>query len=548
MKVVYFYRKFNSSNFFESKIPLKKIPVRLKNKYFSENHIYDTEKFIWEKSDSIPKMGENSIPVEYVEFPTKPVKPTFKTSIFTQNELLNLEELSPMEMKKFLDYRNDKLRFQYNLENYKDQQGFSKDLVSCKVIIDEINFTLTLSFYKFLRPQTKSSNLPTYSDNLTEIPSFETYSLFFDIKNGLVSYETTNNKKIIITWHEISKNLNNYRTDHIHFITNLKHLEMNIIPKTLLSKVYEIFAKLIEDFTQNQIHPTLEDFNVKKMISFTMLPYEEKLYSPLLSSALTSLKFNLKVNRNSSNIFNNFLKLNKIRNYRILRKKFIERPSVIFTQKILQLAGFSDVNLYIKVLENEKMCDLFDRSPKKSLFFFCKYSIKKRGEIATLNTLGQARYLDLYFNDGLDMFKQFFHLIPSEIKQKILKEGFTEYYHDILAKISYQAKHRKINFKYSEEQKNLQDEIDGYTFALPKSNHQLQEIGATLHNCVASYSDNVKKKSSTIIYAKKEGEYKICIELQGNKIIQEKTNYNTNPQNEDFEVLKKWHIRHKLII
>ena len=114
-----------------------------------------------------------------------------------------------------------------------------------------------------------------------------------------MSYETTNNKKIIITWHEISKNLNNYRTDHIHFITNLKHLEMNIIPKTLLSKVYEIFAKLIENFTQNQIHPTLEDFNVKKMISFTMLPYEEKLYSPLLSSALTSLKFNLKVNRNS---------------------------------------------------------------------------------------------------------------------------------------------------------------------------------------------------------------------------------------------------------
>ena len=489
-------------------------------------------------------MSENSIPVEYVEFPTKPVIPTFKTSIFTKNELLTLEELSPMEMKNFLDYRNDKLRFQYNLENY----SVSKDLVSCKVIIDEINFTLTLSFYKFLRPQTKSSNLQTYSDNLTEIPSFETYSLFFDIKNGLVSYETTNNKKKIITWHEISKNLNKYRTEHIHFITNLKHFEMNIIPKTLLSKVYEIFAKLIEDFTQNQIHPTLEDFNVKKMISFTMLPYEEKLYSPLLSSALTSLKFNLNVNRNSSNIFNNFLKLNKIRNYRILRKKFIERPSVIITQKILQLAGFSDVNLYIKVLENEKMCDSFDRSPKKSLFFFCKYSIKKRGEIATLNSLRKARYLGLYFEDGLDMFKQFFHLIPSEIKQEILKEGFTEYYHDILAKISYQAKHRKINFKYSEEQKNLQDEIDGYTFALPKSNHQLQEIGATLHNCVASYSDNVKKKSSTIIYAKKEGEYKICIELQGNKIIQEKTNYNTSPQNEDFEVLKKWHIRHKLII
>ena len=544
MKVVYFYRKFNSSDFFESKIPLKKIPVRLKNKYFSENHIYDTEKFIWEKSDSIPKMRENSIPVEYVEFPTKPVIPTFKTSIFTKNELLTLEELSPMEMKIFLDYRNDKLRFQYNLENY----SFSKDLVSCKVIIDEINFTLTLLFYKFLRPQTKSSNLPTYSDTLTEIPSFETYSLFFDIKNGLVSYETTNNKKKIITWHEISKNLNKYRTDHIHFITTLKHFEMNIIPKTLLSKVYEIFAKLIEDFTQNQIHPTLEDFNIKKMISFTMLPYEEKLYSPLLSSALTSLKFNLKVNRNSSNIFNNFLKLNKIRNYRILRKKFIERPSVIITQKILQLAGFSDVNLYIKVLENEKMCDSFDRSPKKSLFFFCKYSIKKRGEISTLNSLRKARYLGLYFEDGLDMFKQFFHLIPSEIKQEILKEGFTEYYHDILAKISYQAKHRKINFKYSEEQKNLQDEIDGYTFALPKSNHQLQEIGATLHNCVASYSDNVKKKSSTIIYAKKEGEYKICIELQGKKIIQEKTNYNTSPQNEDFEVLKKWHIRHKLII
>ena len=106
----------------------------------------------------------------------------------------------------------------------------------------------------------------------------------------------------------------------------------------------------------------------------------------------------------------------------------------------------------------------------------------------------------------------------------------------------------RITFKYSGEQKNLEDDIDGYSFRLPKTNMQMCEIGTALHNCVASYAESVEEKECTIVYAEKDGQYKICIELQENKIYQERIDRNAAPTGEEKAVLSKWHERHGLKI
>ena len=92
----------------------------------------------------------------------------------------------------------------------------------------------------------------------------------------------------------------------------------------------------------------------------------------------------------------------------------------------------------------------------------------------------------------------------------------------------------------------LEDDIDGYSFRLPKDSYQLCEIGTTLHNCVASYGKSVLQKECAIVYTQKDGQYKICIEVRGKEIVQERIDRNESPGEEENSVLEKWHERHAL--
>ena len=70
------------------------------------------------------------------------------------------------------------------------------------------------------------------------------------------------------------------------------------------------------------------------------------------------------------------------------------------------------------------------------------------------------------------------------------------------------------------------------------------EIGTALHNCVASYAEIVEGKECTIVYAEKDGQYKICIKVRGKDVCQERIDRNEAPTGEEKAVLSKWHERH----
>ena len=156
-------------------------------------------------------------------------------------------------------------------------------------------------------------------------------------------------------------------------------------------------------------------------------------------------------------------------------------------------------------------------------------------------------FLDMYEKiDAMEMFAKYYNHIPSELKKDILEDGFTKFNHDALSNISYQIKNKNIVFKYSSEQEKLEDDIEGFSFRLPKDSYQMCELGTALHNCVASYAESVQNKKCTIVYAQKDDGYKICIEVRGNEIYQERVDRNAHPNEEENAVLLKWHERHGL--
>ena len=56
-----------------------------------------------------------------------------------------------------------------------------------------------------------------------------------------------------------------------------------------------------------------------------------------------------------------------------------------------------------------------------------------------------------------------------------------------------------------------------------------------------------QRQREGIAIAKKEGKYKICIELWGKNIIQELGDKNKMPSEEEKKILNEWHLRHNLI-
>ena len=69
---------------------------------------------------------------------------------------------------------------------------------------------------------------------------------------------------------------------------------------------------------------------------------------------------------------------------------------------------------------------------------------------------------------------------------------------------------------------DLECEINGFRFELPRHTDELAEIGREMHNCVASYTSKTKYHDCTIIVVRKDNCCVACIEIDrsGNNIKQ----------------------------
>ena len=404
-----------------------------------------------------------------------------------------------------------------------------------RITTDTEALTLKITFKAFLmiRSELNESGIEPYPIGITDPEKIE---FFYDMKNGIID--------LGVFQDEIDD-------DCIYLMAEkaLGNLVVKRAYKRLL-ELAELFTGIsFESYREKEKlqYLWLKDFN-----KLVRLPFCPGLYYIILRSKKND---GFHYDRKDPEIFNHFCKAYKIRHIKSLRRVFPEKPWIIYTYFHLRDCGFRDINLYNQVITNKEKTQKIDEENPKALAFFCRYSIKKRGEKATLNTILRKKDFtyelegaDRTFSDGLQMFAKYFRHIPQSLRQNILRKGFTETNHAALSNIAYRCENKRINFSYTDEEKALEDEIDGYLFRLPKTSYQLCEIANTLYNCAASYVDKVQKKDCTIVYAEKDGKYRICIEVQGNEIIQERIHHNKDPEKEERTALRKWHKKHKLTI
>lgn len=565
---IYFYRKFGTADFVLSEKEKKIIPVRIKNHFIPDNLVYNWSNNIWEKADSIPEENDETLPAEFVEFPVRSVKPSFSGhGVLSDERGFSIEDLSPCEMADYCAWKREESRYFFNSRNFKDANDSQKDYFGAELCVDEEKLTLSLTLKKFARKELEGrdymnrhidSKFPVYSSEAIERPSFISETIFFDMKQGNISFDFDSNSE---PWRLKQNSHKEFLPFELHdkILQLLGNLEFYFYPQSVLCAAYKKLSELAKKFTGLSEAPAtinyLSEENTKprylsEMYVLTKLPCEPNLYEVLMNKELNDLKFNFKYDRSDTKVLASFLQKAHLKDYRILRKVYAKHPIVLLLCMRLHDSGFRDINLYNRVIESEENREEIRHLDRKSLVFFSKYSIKKRGQLSTMNTiLRKSEDVDYFMkDDAFCMFRSYFRHIPEELRKDILEDGFTRFNHDALCKVSFSAENRSITFKYTGEQKNLEDDIDGYSFRLPKTNMQMCEIGTALHNCVASYAEIVEGKECTIVYAEKDGEYKICIEVRGKEVCQERIDRNEAPTGEEKSVLSKWHERHGLKI
>ena len=563
---IYFYRKFGTADFILSEKEKKIIPVRIKNQFLPDNLVYNWSNNIWEKADSIPEENDEILPAEFVEFPVRSVKPSFSEhGVLSDERGFSIEDLSPCEMADYCAWKREESRYFFNSRNFKDANDSQKDYFGAELCVDEEKLTLSLTFKKYARKELEGrdymnrhidSKFPVYSSEAIERPSFISETIFFDMKQGNISFDFDSNSE---PWRLKQNSHKEFLPFELHdkILQLLGNLEFYFYPQSVLCAAYKKLSELAKKFTGLSEAPAtinyLSEENTKprylsEMYVLTKLPCEPNLYEVLMNKELNDLKFNFKYDRSDTKVLGSFLQKAHLKDYRILRKVYAKHPIVLLLCMRLHDSGFRDINLYNRVIESEENREEIRHLDRKSLVFFSKYSIKKRGQLSTMNTiLRKSEDVDYFMkDDAFCMFRSYFRHIPEELRKDILEDGFTRFNHDALCKVSFSAENRSITFKYTGEQKNLEDDIDGYSFRLPKTNMQMCEIGTALHNCVASYAEIVEGKECTIVYAEKDGEYKICIEVRGKEVCQERIDRNAPPAGEEKQVLAKWHERHGL--
>ena len=91
--------------------------------------------------------------------------------------------------------------------------------------------------------------------------------------------------------------------------------------------------------------------------------------------------------------------------------------------------------------------------------------------------------------------------------------------HDVLAKIVRKERDKDIPLNPDGE---LEAHINGYDFIMPKTSHELIDLGEAMRNCVGSYKKRVAQGKCAIVDCTKDGKPVVCIEIQHGLIMQAK--------------------------
>jgi len=95
-------------------------------------------------------------------------------------------------------------------------------------------------------------------------------------------------------------------------------------------------------------------------------------------------------------------------------------------------------------------------------------------------------------------------------------------------------------FSYTDKEHSALVKIDNFKVELPNNGAQLYCWADDLHNCLASYLDNIKEKS-TIVYGFFKGtKIQFAVEIMNNEIMQSYRSYNRSLLPDEEIILLHW--------
>ena len=100
--------------------------------------------------------------------------------------------------------------------------------------------------------------------------------------------------------------------------------------------------------------------------------------------------------------------------------------------------------------------------------------------------------------------------------------------HDALVHIhrQYEDATYGLSISYTEKERQLEWEEDGYSFKLAESKRELNDIGKKMNICVGSYGSEAFAKELTILTVQSAAGYDVCVEIRKKKIVQVKKRFN----------------------
>lgn len=353
--------------------------------------------------------------------------------------------------------------------------------------------------------------------------------LVLDVRNRRAScYAEEGNEWFNISdddYNQIMDVMNSQMKEDCGFIPDLSYGETNF--DRLVNFARFPFAPVlnelcIEEILGNKLNAAESDLKnspdcVKKIIQLTGLPYTPKINKILLQG------------------HRDFTEYFSICSLGFKDEKLIEKLMDVDKSRIFAAATPYSDNLLLKA----------DVS-----FLFMFYDEKTVVELIS-EQLSEKEYYTT--DDCLSYMKMISEAeeLPQDVINKIGKEGFTEYNHNLLMRIwrdlhpSEGEQFENEAISYSDEEKNLEWENAGYKFCLPENTDRLVDIGSKMNICVGHlYRDKAVNKECTIVYAQKDDEYELCIEVNKHnnrfRLVQKSAFNNSVPKGQNMTIFKQW--------
>lgn len=277
-----------------------------------------------------------------------------------------------------------------------------------------------------------------------------------------------------------------------------------------------------------------------------------------------------------------------------LRKMYQKFPQSVICYAATKDLGFTDVNILQRSISSHfyaflKFCmisfvdgtisytirnglkayveDLLAISNQKTVW----NSIER-----TLEFLIKNKGNDIIVTDGILSYLGAREDLTNDEKKEIMREGFNQYTHDFLVRRVQNTYDLLAPFKPQNVNENIEFDIEDkfldleykagdskmksynpdtgkeeivdtpdeqrYCFYVARNSSTLREIGSAMHNCVGwGYASSVQERHCTIVYAKYQGAYRICIEVTPNFSIRQSLGPCNQPLGgKDLEAYHEW--------